>query len=176
MTNQGFRFCVTTIATILVLTVTTCAQSAKTKMAKDELDALMNFVLPFAQRMLSEHGEFFPFGGVMTAKREIISIAASDGRENPPSQRLVDLMTESFQAKAKSREYCATAIVVDVRVTVPSTGKKSDAIQIRLDHEDGISVEVLLPYELDRKGTLIYGEMFTQEGSSIIFTKSKEGH
>ena len=176
MTNLRFRFCSITIATILVLTVTTCAQTAKTKMPKEELDALMNSVLAFAQQMLSVHGEFFPFGGVMTTKGEIISIGASDGGENPPSQRLIDLMTESFQAKAKSGEYRATAIVFDVRVTVPSTGKKSDAVEIRLDHVDRMSIEVLFPYEIDSKGKIIYGEMFAQKGASIIFTKSKGGH
>ena len=32
---------------------------------KDEATDLMNMMLPFAEKMLREHGEFYPYGGVM---------------------------------------------------------------------------------------------------------------
>ncbi len=138
-------------------------------MPKDELDSLMNAVLPFAQKMLSEHAEFLPYGGVVTTKGEIISIGATDGHEHPPSQNLIDIMTESFQAKARNDEYRATAIVFDVSVVDPDTTHKSDAIQINLDHVENMSVSVFLPYKIESKGNVTYGEMFTQKGDSKIF-------
>jgi hypothetical protein len=76
------------------------AQKSKTKkMPKEELDELMIDILSFAQQMLSEHGEFFPYGGAITSKGEIIHIGASDGDEHPPSQKLIDNLIESFQAR-----------------------------------------------------------------------------
>ena len=33
--------------------------------ARPDLDALMSALLPFAQRMLSKHGEFYPFGAAI---------------------------------------------------------------------------------------------------------------
>jgi len=42
-------------------------------MAHPDLDQLLNAVLPFAQQMLSKHGEFFPFGASMTIDGEIIA-------------------------------------------------------------------------------------------------------
>lgn len=69
------------------------AQKSNTKkMPRDELDDLMNDILPFAQKMLSEHGEFFPYGTAITTKGEIIHIGASDGDEHPNSQQLIDIL------------------------------------------------------------------------------------
>ena len=146
------------------------AQKSKAqKMPKEELDELMSDILPFAQKMLSEHGEFFPYGGAINSKGEIIHIGASDGDEHPPSQKLIDVLIESFQAQAKAGAYRATAIVFDVRVKLPSSEHKTDAVQINLDHADGLSVECFLPYEIKGKGKVVYGEMFAQKGSAKIF-------
>lgn len=147
------------------------AQRPAKKMPKDEVDALMNEVLPFAQKMLAEHGEFYPYGGAISSKGEFIHVGAHDGDEHPPSQRLIAILTESFQAQAKAGAYTATAIVFDVRVKPPSSEQKTDAIQINLDHRDGMSVECFLPYQIRGKNDVVYGEMFAQKGSGKIFKK-----
>jgi hypothetical protein len=69
-------------------------------MAHPDLDLLLNAVLPFAQQMLAKHGEFFPFGTSMTTDGEIIANSAYDGDEQPPSQRLIDLLTQAFRQEA----------------------------------------------------------------------------
>jgi hypothetical protein len=45
-------------------------------MAHPELDALFKTLLPFAQTMLREHGEFYPFGAIMTSSAEIRHVGA----------------------------------------------------------------------------------------------------
>lgn len=156
----------------LVMFSPSCGPTLKKKeMPKDELNSLMNAVLPFARQMLAEHGEFLPYGGVITTQGEIVSIGASDGVEHSTSQKLIDIMTESFQVKAKAGEYRATAIVFDVRIIDPATGHKSDAIQMNLDHMENMSISVLLPYKIESKGSVTYGEMFTQQGDSQIFSQ-----
>ena len=165
------RFLKVALLVSLALTLpVSCAQDSKTKkMPKEELDELLNDILPFAKKMLSEHGEFFPYGGAITTKGEIIHIGASDGDEHPPSQNLIDVLIESFQAQAKAGAYRATAIVFDVRVKPPSSDQKTDAVQINLDHADGLSVECFLPYQIKGKGEVVYGEMFAQKGAAQIF-------
>lgn len=139
-------------------------------MPKDEVEELMNELIPFAQKMLAEHGEFFPFGGVITSKGEIVHVGASDGNEKPPSKKLIELMVEGFRDKAKTGEYRATAILFDVKVQIPESKEKTDAIQVNLDHIDGYSVEVFLPYKIE-KSKVAYSEMFAQKGKSDIFKK-----
>ena len=174
------RFLVAALLGSLALTQPfACAQKSQTekmpkelqtkKVPKEELDELMSDILPFAKKMLSEHGEFFPYGGAITSRGEIIHIGTSDGEEHPPSQKLVDVLIESFQAQAKAGAYRATAIVFDVRVKPPSSEQKTDAVQINLDHVDGLSVECFLPYQIKGKGEVVYGEMFAQKGHPKIF-------
>src|SRR5437016_5989234 len=79
------------------------AQDSKDKrMPKEEVEKLMNEVLPFAQKMLAAHGEFFPYGGYIDSKGKTVFTGASDGTEKPPAAQLIQLMTEAFKVQAKS--------------------------------------------------------------------------
>ena len=135
---------------------------------KAECENLMNAALPFAEQMLQKHGEFFPYGAALKGNGEIASVAGYDGREQPPSNDIIRLLKEGFVQGAKSGEYKATALVYDVRVTVPSTGTKSDAIAVSLNHRDNYSVVVFFPYQLTN-GQLTFGEVFAQKGESDVF-------
>ena len=46
---------------------------------KSECEDLMNEALPLAERMLREHGEFYPYGLTIDATGKIAHAAASDG-------------------------------------------------------------------------------------------------
>src|SRR5262249_44675146 len=116
---------------------------------KEDCEVLMNSVLPFAEQMLTTYGEFIPFGGAMRPDGELISVGGDDGNEHPKSVDIIALMKEAYVAAARSGEYKATAIVYDVRITLPATGDKSDAIAVSLDHRDNYSIVVFFPYRLD---------------------------
>ncbi len=59
---------------------------------KADCEALMNSVLPFAEQMLTTHGEFIPFGGAMRPDGRLVSIAGYDGNEHPKSVDVIALM------------------------------------------------------------------------------------
>jgi len=128
----------------------------------------MNSVLPFAEQMLTTHGEFIPFGGAMRSDGQLVSIAGYDGKEHPESVDVIALMKVELVAAARKGEYKATAVVYDVRVKLPSTEEKSDAIAVSLNHRGNYSVIVLFPYKLDA-GKLILGTAFAQKGEADIF-------
>jgi hypothetical protein len=136
---------------------------------KEELQELVDAFLPHAQQLLAENGEFYPFGGAINSKGEIISVAAYDGDEHPASQTLIDLLVQSFKAEAKQGTYRATAIVYDVRVVPPDTEEKSDAICLDLDHVEGLSLTALLPYSFNGDGEIVYTKLFAQAGGNKIF-------
>lgn len=135
---------------------------------KADCEALMNSVLPFAEQMLTTHGEFHPFGGAMRPDGQLVSIAGYDGNQRPRPIDVVTLMKGAFVAAARNGEYKATAIVYDVKVKLPSTEEKSDAIAVSLNHQESYSVIVLFPYKID-SGKLILGTAFAQEGEADIF-------
>jgi hypothetical protein len=45
-------------------------------MAREDLNSLLGTLFPFAQDMLANHGEFYPFGATMTPTGEIKQTAA----------------------------------------------------------------------------------------------------
>src|SRR5688500_16873813 len=115
---------------------------------KVECEKLMGTAIQFAKQMLQKHGEFFPYGAALKANGEIASVAGYDGREQPLSSDIIRLLKQGFVQGAKSGEYTATALVCDVKVILPTSGEKSDAIAVSLNHRQNYSVVVLFPYQL----------------------------
>src|ERR1700730_12802808 len=116
--------------------------------AKSDAETLMNAVLPFAEKMLEQHSEFFPYGAAMKPNGEIVNVAGYDGQEQPPSNEIIELIKTELRKDAAKGQYKATAIVYDVRVVPPGKANKSDAIAVALDHRDNYSVIVMFPYSL----------------------------
>lgn len=135
---------------------------------KSDCERLMNDALPIAQRMLREHGEFYPYGMTLDVAGKGAIVGATDGSERPKSAPLIEMIRAQFRDGAKARKYLATALVYDVRVVDPSTGLKTDAIAVALDHRDGYSVVVFIPYTL-RAGEILEGNVFAQKGEDVVF-------
>ena len=136
---------------------------------KEESEAVMNVGIPFAQKMLAEHAEFYPFGFAMTAKNKVVAVAPSAPTEHPASQRLIDDLAAAFRAGASSREYKATAVFVDVRVQPPDKTEKTDAVQVGLEHVSGYCVDVFFPYSRDASGKVTFGAVFASKRSGVVF-------
>lgn len=136
--------------------------------AKADCESLLSAVLPFAQQMLDRHSTFYPYGAAMTADGQITSVAAHDGQEHPASRDALALLKAAFVAGAKEGKFRATALVYDVRVTLPSDGKKSDAIAVSLNHRGDYSVIVLFPYAIENSKAVI-SPAFAQKGEADVF-------
>jgi hypothetical protein len=137
---------------------------------KAESEKLMQEAIPFAENLLRKHGEFFPYGNALDPSGVVVHVAGYDGRERPPSADVMNLLKKGFVQGAKEGKFKATAMVYDVRVTLPSSGLKSDAIAVALDHRDNYSVVVFFVYEI-KNGSLAMGEVFAREGLFEIFPR-----
>jgi hypothetical protein len=57
---------------------------------KADSENLMNAMLPLAEKMLRQYGEFYPFGGYMKPDGTIFEVGADDaGSDNPKSSDLL---------------------------------------------------------------------------------------
>jgi len=110
--------------------------------------------------MLAKHGEFFPFGSSMTADGEIIANGAYDGDEQPPSQQLIDLLTQAFRQQATDGKIRAAAVCYDVRTIPPGQSERTDAICVSAEHQNGEAADVYLPYKKGWFGKISYGKIF----------------
>ena len=139
--------------------------------AKQESETLINGLLPLAEKMLRQYGEFYPYGGYIKPDGKIVEMGADDpDTDRPKSKDLMYVLRASLQDLARNGDVKVAAIVFNVAVDLPGTERKSDAIQVCVEHVDGYSAEVFFPYEiLDNE--LIYGETFAQEGKREIFRR-----
>ena len=142
--------------------------------AKADAEALLNELMPFAEQMLTQYREFFPFGARMAHNGKIDHVSASDGTEHPPSQPLIDLLTKAHRIEAKEKKLRACAIVYDIRTIPPGKSEKQDAIAAAIDHVSGYSVVVIFPYSFDTEQKLQIEAPFATEGSYNIFGHPKK--
>jgi hypothetical protein len=114
-------------------------------LAQADLDGLLNALLPLAQQELEKLGEFFPFGATVTADGETRLLGADALQaERPDSASIVSILLA--EAQNTRGELRAVGICSDVR------GSESDAIRVDLEHSEGASMSVLLPYSRKRFG------------------------
>ena len=138
---------------------------------KQESEKLMNTLLPLAERMLRQYGEFYPYGGYMKPDGTIVDVGAEDtDTDRPKSGDLIYILRSSFREMARLSQCKVAAIIFDVAVKLPGTDRKSDAIEVCVDHVDGYSAEVFFPYQII-KNEIVYDETFAQEGRREIFGK-----
>lgn len=122
--------------------------------AQDDLDALLSATLPFAQQLLEKNGEFFPFGAMIEINDDLALTSADPAMvgEHPASADVIAALVERFRSLRDTTR--AVAVVSDVQLG------ESHAVRVELEHRDGHSFAVILPYEQDpaRRATQ-YGEL-----------------
>jgi hypothetical protein len=155
-------------ALLLLIAVSLSVRGQAVPDAKAECEVLLNEAMPFAQKMLREHGEFYPYGYEMNPAGDIKLVAGYTGADHPKSQTIIDLLVEGFKKDAAANKIRATALVYDMLVVPPGASAKTDAIAVALDHRDNYSVIVIFPYALDH-GNLTVGAPFAQKGKSAVF-------
>lgn len=139
-------------------------------MAHTELDQLLQTLLTFAKIMLREHGEFYPFGAAMSSSGKITQVGARmEGDDHPPSEPLIDLLTETFKRQAGRGQLRAAGICYDVLTVPPDTEHKMDAICCSLEHYLGETVDVFVPYAKAAHGDVKYGEIFAAKRAPQFF-------
>lgn len=137
--------------------------------AKAQVEMLMNELLSFAEKMLSEHGGFHPFGGYVDALGRVVHVGVQPkGMAMSPNEK-VDAMVSSFKELARDNQAEAFAIVTDVVLPADGGTNNRDAIKFFLEHEDGYCAEVFFPYMIkDGKAEVI--DTVAQQGDRAFFT------
>lgn len=149
-------------------------------MAHPDLNEILNFLIPFAQKMLEEHGEFFPFAATMNMNGKLAAEAVYEGSEHHASQIIINLLINRFKEKAKAGTLKAFGICFDAIIMPPGQSQKENAICVSLQHSNSESINVYLPYKKKRFGKISYGKLFAAQGEkrdaalfSILFGTSQ---
>jgi hypothetical protein len=135
--------------------------------AKDEIEELLNFLLPVAEEELSKAGEFYPYAAMVATDGELKSVSAAAGEEPAVADLLVALHQE-LRAHAADGSIRASGIAADVTLTDPDSGETTDAVQLELDHAEGDPVDIYVPYETVGN-EVKFGELVTAAGRQPVF-------
>jgi hypothetical protein len=137
---------------------------------KSDSEILLKASLPFAEKMLREHGGFLPYAYSMQADRTIAMVGGYDGQERPAPADILALIKGVLKSFAATHKIIASAVVSDAFFTDPRTGVRSDAISVALDHKDSFSVIVVYRYRVEKDG-LHLEPPIAQKGNADIFVQ-----
>jgi len=139
--------------------------------AKDEIEELLNFLLPVAEEELSKAGEFYPYAAMVAADGELKAVSAAAGEEPEVADLLVALH-EELRVQAADGSIRASGIAADVTLTDPDSGETTDAVQLELDHAEGDPVDIYVPYETVGN-EVKFGELVTAAGREPVFSSAE---
>lgn len=123
-----------------------------------ELDALLDPMLEFAEKMLREHGEFYPFAVTLDQEGQIGLVGGLTDGEHPESRAVIDLLVDGLRGSAQQGRIRASGICWDALMT-GADGKKTDAIAMSLEHSLGDGAMVFRPYSKGRIGGWKFGDL-----------------
>jgi hypothetical protein len=134
------------------------------KQALADVDVLLDAVVPLAQQMLEERGEFFPYAMKLTEGGDTAMVAVSEG-ERPASTEMLAKLYLGLNGERQTLR--ATAVVSDVRIAAPAGG----AIRVEIEHRDGAAIAMLLPYSKKPFGRgVTYGDLQAMPGEPKIWS------
>lgn len=139
--------------------------------SKVQLENLMNVVIKSAQFFLSKNGEFYPFAQVINNDNKVQIVYSLDEEGHPSSKEVLKTLELSLQEKAEDN-YLVVAVCTNITVTKSDKVNFSDAINIRLEHRDGLAYNVYLPYKKIDTNKFEYLPIHIESGSHIIFLKN----
>jgi hypothetical protein len=132
----------------------------------DEIQEILSFLLPYAERMLNEHGEFYPYAAALGSDGELNEVATDD--DSPDVAETLLALHEGLRERAAEGAIRASGIAADVTLTDPDSGETTDAVQVELDHADADAVDIFVPYETEGEG-IKFGELVAAEGREPVF-------
>jgi hypothetical protein len=134
----------------------------------DEIQELLNFLLPHAEQMLNEHGEFYPYAAALDSDGALNSVDTDLEDDSPDVGDVLLALHEGLRERAAEGAIRASGIAADVTLTDPDSGETTDAVQVELDHADAEAVDVFVPYETEPDG-IKFGELVAAEGREPVF-------
>lgn len=116
-----------------------------------KLHELLNYCIDFAKAMLSDSGDFYPFGATIDSSGQLKAVGGYDGKERPAPQDIYRLLGESFLSGAREGELSAVALAANVNIPPDFNPPVPDGLRVHLECV-GFSRFIYVPYAIERKG------------------------
>ena len=127
-----------------------------------DIQNIIDYSHKFAEKMLNNGKEYYPFGAKIDNNGELIAVGYKDNEtEFPESQKVIDELTAEFERELNIGEIKAYGLTYDVRVQTDSLKDKTDAILIDIYHRNSNEIpKYYFTYSWNENNELIFGECF----------------
>jgi hypothetical protein len=119
----------------------------------EQLHDLLAYCLDFAELMLDECGEFFPFAAIVGPDGKVRAMGGHDGKEHLPPEQVHDLLMDALRSGARDGSIVAAALAANVTVPTEFASPAPDGIRVLLESE-GYSRYIYSPYRIAKRGLL----------------------
>jgi hypothetical protein len=134
--------------------------------AQGDIDSMLAAALRLAQARLTDSSAFDPFALVIDLEGRLLSaeVDLAGLGKHPESEQIAEAITIQLRTVASTAR--ASAIIVNTRLSE----RKTDAVEVRLEHREGVALLVLLPYKRARfGGTIDFGDLMPFPAKQEIF-------
>src|ERR1700712_2543099 len=133
---------------------------------QDDFDRLAEVTLAAARSFLDLEGEFIPFP--MAIKTD--GVLAPIGQTQPVTATAPNIgeVMDGLVGVFRERRGSIRALAIGADVLIPD--EMLDAIEVRLEHESGLALKILVPYTIDSlDDSYLYEEPRITPGDRIIW-------
>jgi len=131
-------------------------------MSQEDLNELLDVALSMGCDGLEKEGYFYPYAVTLEPNGDFQrggDLSDEDKARDP--EELLKQIHATLEAGCRQKLHRATAVGVDVKVRHPQEGSYVKAVEVSIEHEDGIAVSCYLPYQKIADGKIQYGSIFS---------------
>ena len=117
----------------------------------EKLHELLTYCIDFGKTMLTNSGDFHPFGATLGPDGKVTAVGGHNGEERPAPQDLYRLLGEAFTSSASEGSISAAALAANVNIPNEYESPSRDGIRVLLESKD-FSRFVYIPYSIKKQG------------------------
>lgn len=129
---------------------------------QQDLDELLSQLAVLAKALIIRNGEFFPFGASIGKRGKYTLVTPVPEADQPTSHDVVDAIFSDLRSSRGSLRACGVAAMA-------ATVEGTDAVRIELEHSEGSSLVIALPYTRGDLGAFAYGDMEAHRANRRIW-------
>jgi hypothetical protein len=122
----------------------------KLDVGRSEYNVLLDGIFPVAQKLLLEHGEFYPFAGALSQEGKVLLKTTESDEEHPDPGRLHNELLATLRRDSPRKNFVAFVICVNVNIASSQQPEdvygEGDAIQFSFETANGEAIDLFLPY------------------------------
>ena len=129
--------------------------------ASDEITTVADAMFDFARGMLRRHKEFYAFGAVLVAGRDVELVSGADlSHPWAGGSELAGQLDDELARRATSESVVAAGVGV----------QRGNSVEVRVEHRSGRTILLTMPFKAKRLGKAVeFGPVTAGEATGRIF-------